>query len=140
MSSQTLTVAVPDKILARIRDRAQQNNRSVEAEVVELLTGAITADDSVLHDAEAMIATFSLLDESALRRAAESQMSAKESARLEHLNRKRRNDETTKTEEHQRRALVRKYERAMLIRAAALAELHRRGLEIPDLNAARSCS
>jgi hypothetical protein len=85
--------------------------------------------------AEATMATFSLLDELALRRAAESLMSAKESARLEHLNRKRRNSETTKTEEHQRRVLLRKYERAMLVRSAALAELHRRGLQIPNLNA-----
>lgn len=140
MSVQTLTFAVPDKVLERIRERAEQANHSVEAEVVQILTAAISADDSVLDDTEALIATFNLFDDSALRRAAESQMSAKESARLEHLNRKRRNDETTKTEEHQRRALVRKYERAMLIRAAALAELHRRGLEIPNLNAARSCS
>ncbi|MBO0697162.1 MAG: hypothetical protein J2P46_02090 [Zavarzinella sp.] len=135
MSSRTLTVAVPDNILARIRDRAKLANRSLEAEVVDLLTGAVAGDDAVPADVEAAIAGFDLLDEPALRRAAESRLSPKDHARLEHLNRKRRNEETTKAEERQRRELLRRYERAMLIRAAALAELHRRDLEIPNLNA-----
>jgi hypothetical protein len=135
MPFQTLTVAVPDTILARIRKRARRARRTVEAEVVELLTGAVTADDPMLADVEAAVAGFDQLDEAVLRRAAESSLSSKDAARLEHLNRKRRNDETTRTEEQERRALLRQYERSMLVRAAAFAELHRRGLEIPDLNA-----
>src|SRR5262249_31320442 len=74
-----------------------------------------------------------LLDESELRQVLESRLSRKDAAILERLNQKRREREITRAEERQRRALLRQHERAMLSRAAALAELHRPGLKNPHL-------
>ena len=44
MSTRKLTVALPDGLLARIRDRARRANRTVEAEVLDLLSAALPAD------------------------------------------------------------------------------------------------
>ena len=47
MPAKSLTVAVPDKLLKRIRGRARRAKRTVEAEVIELLTEAVSAADAV---------------------------------------------------------------------------------------------
>jgi plasmid stability protein len=132
MSSQRLTVAVPDEVLARIRDRARQANRTVEAEVVNLLTDATCAEEALPADIEAAIAALGLLDESALRIAAESRLSKKESTRLAALHYKRQKDGLTRAEDKERRTLVHRYEKAMVIRATALAELHKRGVDVAE--------
>lgn len=42
MSSQTLSVAVPTPVLTQIRKRARKAKRTVEAEIVSLLTDALS--------------------------------------------------------------------------------------------------
>ena len=46
MSAKSLTVAVPDDLLKRIRGRARRAKRTVEAEVIQLLTEAISAENT----------------------------------------------------------------------------------------------
>lgn len=43
MSTRKLTVALPDGLLARIRDRPRQANHSVEAKTLDLLATALSA-------------------------------------------------------------------------------------------------
>jgi plasmid stability protein len=130
MSSQTLTVAVPDKMFARIRDRAQQANRTVEAEVLDVLSDALTNQDELPADLEAAVSALDLFDETALRRAFESRLSAEASEELESLHFKERREGLTPAENQRRRDLVRQYERAMLVRARAAALLHQRGYPV----------
>ena len=130
MSARTLTVAVPEEVLARIRDRARQAKRTVEAEVVNLLADATRAEDALPADITAAVAAIGALDEPALRVAAESRLSKKESARLAALHRKRQKDGLTRAEDKERRDLMRRYEKAMVVRATALAELHKRGVDV----------
>jgi len=47
MPAKLLTVAVPETLLKRIRGRARRGKRTVEAEVIELLTEAVSAADAV---------------------------------------------------------------------------------------------
>jgi hypothetical protein len=130
MATQTLNVPIPEHLLARIRDRARQANRTVEAEVVELLADATAADEALPADIEAAVAAIGSLDEPALRVAAESRLSRKESARLASLHRKRQKDGLTRAEDRERREIMHRYEKAMAVRATALAELHRRGVDV----------
>ena len=44
MASQKLSVEIPARVLTQIRKRARQAKRSVEAEVVSLLTSALSAN------------------------------------------------------------------------------------------------
>lgn len=132
MPSQTLTVSVPDVVLARIRNRARQANRTVEVEVVHLLTDATASEDSLPPDIEAAVAAIGSLNEAALRVAAQSRLSKKESARLAALHHKRQKDGLTRAEDKERRELMHRYEKAMVVRATALAELHRRGVDVKE--------
>ena len=128
MSTQTLSVAVPDRLLARIRDRARETNRTVESEVVELLSAALTVQTGLPADLAEAVAGLHLLDEPALRRAANSRLSDEALAELEALHFKQRREGLTEAEDRDRQELMRQYERAMLVRSEATALLHARGL------------
>lgn len=131
MSSHTLTLAVPDNIFARIRARAREARRSVEAEVIDLLADA-TADEALPADLEAAIAAVGMLDEAGLRLAAESRLTKKESDRLASLHYGRQKNGLTRAEDKERRELMLRYEKAMVVRATALAELRKRGVEVAE--------
>lgn len=131
MSSELLTVAVPENLLTRIRDRARQANRTVEAEVLDVLAGAIPGTDELSPDLRAALDTLDLLDDAALRRAFDSRLSVEASAELEALTFKERRAGLTPADESRRRDLIRQYERAMLVRARAAALLRQRGHEVP---------
>jgi plasmid stability protein len=157
MSKQTLTVPVPDRLLTRIRDRARKANRTVEAEVVDLLTVALSGnngvtgkggkagrggnangdvsddEDELPPDIAEAIAGMDQLDEASLRRAALAVLTPKQSKRLAVLNRKNQAEGLTRAERHEQRDLLHLYERALVVRATALGELHKRGLDISDL-------
>lgn len=137
MPLQTLTIAVPDQILARIRDWAGRANRSVEAEALDVLADAVS-DDELLPGLQAELDNLRSLDETGLRRASESRLPPEMSAELKSLHFKQGREGLTPADERRRRYLMRQYNRVVLIRAVAFAELRQRGLEIPDLNAARS--
>ena len=130
MSSQTLTLAVPDNILARIRERARQANRTVEAEVLDVLSDAVVADDKLPSDLQSAVDALDLLDETALRRAFDSRLSAEAASELEALHFKERREGLTPVEDQRRHDLIRQYERAMLVRARAAALLHQRGCNV----------
>jgi hypothetical protein len=133
MSSELLTVAVPENLLTRIRDRARQANRTVEAEVLDVLAGAIRGADELPADLRAALDALDLLDDAALRRAFDSRLSAEASAELEVLTFKERRAGLTPVDESRRRDLIRQYERAMLVRARAAALLRQRGHEVPTV-------
>jgi plasmid stability protein len=126
MSSQTLTVAVPDNIYARIRDRARQANRTVEAEVVGVLAESVSSEDLLPPDLQSAVDALDLLDDASLRHAAESRLTDEQAADLESLHLKQRREGLTPAEDATRGDLIRSYERAMLVRAHAAALLHER--------------
>jgi plasmid stability protein len=49
MPSQNLSVAIPTRVLTQIRKRARQAKRSVEEEVVSLLTDALSANGAATN-------------------------------------------------------------------------------------------
>jgi plasmid stability protein len=132
MSSRELIVPVSDEVLARLRERARRANRTIEAEVATLLADLTCPAGALPADIEAAVGAIGSLDEPALRVAAESRLSAKESARLATLHRKRQKEGLTRVEDKERRELMHRYEKAVVIRATALAELHKRGADVSD--------
>lgn len=124
---------MPDKIFARIRALADQDHRTIEAIVIDPLADATCLDDDLPADVEAAIAAISLQDEPALRVAAESRLSKQESIRLEELHFRRQKDGLARAEEKECRELMQRYEKAMIIRAKAIAELHKRGVDVAEL-------
>jgi plasmid stability protein len=128
--SQTLTVNLPSELYVRIKKRADQANRSVEEEAIQLL--AATAPAGQPGDAEA-IASLQLLENESLERAARSHLAAEFAVELETLHFKQQRESLTNAEEIRCAELVRAYERSMLIRAHAAALLKKRGVDVSQL-------
>jgi TaqI-like C-terminal specificity domain len=73
------------------------------------------------------------LDTEQLRDAARDVLSSQDVRRLETLNRQAQNGGLTPAEEKERDKLSDRYEKAMVVRASAIAELHKRGEDYADL-------
>jgi len=137
MMSQTLTVKLPDALYTRLRERAQQANRTVEDEMLDVLATAVPVAGELPADLAEAISPLALLDDQALQRAARSHFAPDAAAQLEELHIKRQRVGLNETEGQSLAGLVRQYERAMVVRAEAALLLHRRGVIVPDPAAAQ---
>ncbi len=133
MTIQNLTLSIPSYLYEQIRDRANQRQHSVEVETLELLAGAVPADQVLAADLSAVESQLTLLDDEALWRAARSHLATDAASELESLHLKQQRQGLTTVEEETAQTLVRQYERAMLIRLRAAAVLHERGHDITVL-------
>ena len=175
MPVKPLTVAVPETLLKRIRGRARQAKRTVEAEVVKLLTDAVSADGAThgddssppsakkkprtsladraevngsregstmqssartereyQRDWESAVAQVPQLDDRALRKAVKPLMTCRQSDRLADLNYKAQDTGLTAAEKVEQRELLHVSDKSMVVRAAVLAELHKRGVDVSE--------
>ncbi len=133
MAIQTRTVQLPDRLYAQLRRRAEQANRTVEAELVDLVATAMPEQDELSDALSVELAGLEHLGDEALWKAARSRLAATMSRRLEKLHHKRQRDGLTEMEDRALAELVRQYERAMLIRARAAALLKQRGHDVSKL-------
>jgi plasmid stability protein len=184
MATQKLTVALPDGLLARIRDRARRANRSVEAEVLDLLSAALPPDptqpadlakapraagkrprtprtdrvesngpgagdrprsagrpeaagsrdeEALPADIAAAVAGVASLDDRALREAMKPLMTPKQAKRLAALNYKAQDKGLTTAERAEQSELVHTADKSMIVRAAVMAELRKRGVDVAEL-------
>ena len=74
MASSTLTVRLPDRLYAQLRNRAEQANRTLEAELIDLLATAMPGEGEVLDRLDLELAGLEHFDEEALLRAAQSHL------------------------------------------------------------------
>ena len=95
--------------------------------------GVSHEDEELSPDIAAAIAQMKNLDETKLRHAVEDVLSTKDVRRLEALNRKAQNEGLSAAEQKERDELSHNYEKALVVRATALAELHKRGVDVADL-------
>lgn len=127
--TQPLTVNLPSEVFIRIKKRADESNRSVEAEAVELLAATLDTDDELAQSVQALES----LDNDGVERAARSQIATELSAELESLHFKKQREGLTEIESARCAELVDAYERSMLIRAHATALLKKRGIDVSHL-------
>jgi len=133
MTVQTVTLNLPGALYNRLKHRAEQAHRSIEAELLEVVATAVPLADELPAELAEAIAPLALLDDEALRRAARSHLPAEVAAQLERLHLKRQREGLTESESQTLAGLVRQYERAMLVRAQAAALLKQRGRDVSDL-------
>lgn len=135
MVVHSVTLDLPSTLYSRIEQRAARTQRSVEEELLDVLASALPASEDLPADLAAALAPLALLDDAALWRAAESHLPADAAARLEALHLKRQSEGLSDTEAAEAARLVRQYERAMLVRAQAIALLKQRGQDVSALRA-----
>ena len=133
MTIQTLTLQVPDVLYTRLRQRAEQANRTVEAETLDLLATTVPVAEELPPDLEQALAALKLLADRELWQVARSRLAVERVAELEALNDKRQREGLTEAETQTAAELLRQYERSMLLRAQAAAQLKERGHDIADL-------
>src|SRR3954469_4165988 len=123
MSTQTLTLHLPDPLYARLQERARQFNRTLEAELLEVLNTAVPVEESLPDSLAEDVARLESLDDAELWQAARSRLTRREAALLEILHLKRQKEGLSESEASKLAELVQQYERSMLIRARAAALL-----------------
>ena len=133
MTTQTVTLTLPEPLYERLKERAGQTHRSVEDEALAVLATAVPVAADLPVDLAAAISPLTVLDDAALWQAARSHFPADVAEQLEALHLKRQRVGLTESEEQIAAALIRQYERAMLIRAQAAALLKQRGHDVSSL-------
>ena len=160
MPASPLTVTLPEPLLKQIRGRARRSKRTVEAEVIQLLSDAVAAGDRVSAngapatkpggkpgrpvaadsddvalppDIAKVVAVIPSLDDQALRARMKPLITPKQAERLAELNYKAQAKGLTAAERAEQERLLHVYEKAMVVRAAVMAELHRRGVDVAKL-------
>ncbi len=92
MSKQSVVIDLPEDIYNKYKQRAQQMQRSVEAEIVESVFKAVPNNDIVPSDLDEVVAQLGFLDNKALRRIARSRLPKKDTAKIESLHFKRQSE------------------------------------------------
>jgi len=133
MATQTLTLNVPENLFTCLKQRADRSNRSVEAEMLEVLASAVPLAEEFPADLTEALEPLALLDDAALWEAARHRLAPEVAAQLDQLHVKQQREGLTEGERQTLAALVRHYERSMLVRAQAAALLKQRGHDVRDL-------
>lgn len=130
---QTVTLQVPEHLYARIQERAERSRRSVEAELVDVLTTAVPEGDEIASDMAEAVVALGQLGEAELWEAARQKLPAGVSEELQSLHFKQQRVGLTPAELERSEELCLDYDRAMLIRARAAALLKERGHDVSGL-------
>jgi hypothetical protein len=134
MDTRALTVRLPDQLYAQVRQRAELANRTMGAELLDLIALAIP-ERELGEELGLELSGLERLDDEALWRAARNRLAAEAARRMERLHCKRQREGLGEVEERALAALVRQYERAMLIRGQATVLLKQRGHDVSSLAA-----
>jgi len=133
MAAHAVTVHLPSPLYDQLRRQAEDAHRSVEAELLDVVANVVPMTAGLPDDLEAALSGLEILDDDALWRAARTTLPEEVSERLEELHFVERRRELTEAESGELSALLRQYERTMLVRARAARLLKERGHDIDSL-------
>jgi hypothetical protein len=133
MTAHAVTLHVPSLLYEQIKRRAEQTQRTVEAELLDIVVTAVPVGDDLPADLAEAITPLEVLDDEALWRAARCSLLAETATQMEDLHLKRQREGLTDAEAKTLDGLVRQYERTMLVRAQAAALLKERGHDVSKL-------
>ncbi len=133
MALQTVTFNLPDVLYQQIKQRARRTRRSVEDELVAMVTAALPAIDELTANIAGDIKQFTLLTEAELCEAAQTTLSAGESERMKVLLQKHQRESLKAEEREELEDLVHHYNQIMLAQVQAIDLLEQSGHDISNL-------
>lgn len=133
MPAQSVLLQVPDELYDRFRQRAERGHRSIETELLDVLTAAVESPGELPASLTIALTPLALFDDGALWRAARSHLDPQVATELALLNMQQQDEGLLPVEEQRRLLLLRQYERAMLVRAQTVALLKERGHDVAEL-------
>src|SRR5215218_8201701 len=87
MAARAVTLHLPDRLFEKIERRAQEAHRSIEAELLEVVSTAVPAAEELSPVLGAEVSALRFLDDTALWQAARTRLPQPESERMEELHR-----------------------------------------------------
>ncbi len=133
MAARAVTLHLPGPLFEKIERRAQEAHRSIEAELLEVVSTAVPAAEELSPDLTTEISALRFLDDAALWQAARTRLPLSESERMEELHRIDRRTGLSKAEAKELADLERQYEKVLLVRSHAAQLLAQRGHDIRGL-------
>jgi plasmid stability protein len=130
MANQKVVLDLPENIYERVKQRADNKNRTVEAELIEVVTTAVPVEDELPQDMLEAVAELRKLNDKALWKAARSHTSAKTVSKMEKMHFKQQNESLSELEKQSLAQMLYEYEKTILIRAEAAGLLMERGYDI----------
>jgi len=133
MAQQTLILNIPDDLYHRLQQRAEFSRRTMEDELLDLLTTAMV-DDEIPADIQEAVAALASLDDAVLwQTARDSHLTPEQAEEVEELHFKRQREGLTNSEQQRLTWLMHQYDKALLVRSHALGLLKERGHDIQPL-------
>jgi plasmid stability protein len=130
---RTVTIELPDEVYKELEARAKERQRTVEAELVQVVSKAVPVGEKIASELEAKIEKLQSLDNESLLKTVKPTMSKRSSQRLANLNYKRQSEGLTSDEENEAAKLLTQYEHSILIRAHVLKLLKERGYDLDKI-------
>ena len=133
MSTEPLTIHIPFPLYQYLKQRAEEAQRSIEEETLQVLATVVPAEEALPPDLAAAMDSLEAFDDAALWEAARQRLPQEAGVRLQELHARKGQGGLSGAESQQLADLVRQYERTMLVRARAAAVLKGRGHDVSDL-------
>lgn len=133
MAAQAITLHLPGPLYERLKRRAEERHRTLEAEILDAVATAGSASEQLPPELDEVLAALPNLDDDALWQAARDRLPEEATAELEALSLKQQREGLTPGEQETRDRLLHGYERILLVRAEAAALLQRRGHDVSGL-------
>jgi len=130
MTVQTVTVELPTTLYNRLKRRAEQTQRPIEAEIVDAVAGALPADEDLPPELFRQVAALAAADDETLWQMLKGTFPRKKSARLESLNLQHQAGEWNDELAQEAEQLATELEDYMFLRAQAMAVLMQRGYDL----------
>jgi len=135
MALQTVTMHLPEMLYRQVARRAQRMRRSVEDELVEVVSTAMPTMEALPSDIVDDLEQLTYLTDAEMWEAARTTLPRQNSERMQALVLKRQGVRLTAIEERELKRLTHLADRAMLVRAQAAVLLKERGHNIASLGA-----
>lgn len=133
MAAHAVTLRLPAPLYDRFSSRAEQAQRSLEAELLEAVATIAAEEEESSRDVGEAVAALELLGDADLWRAARNPLAEADRSRLEALNLKQQKENLTSAEKETLERLLLQYDRAVLLRAEAAQILKQRGHDVSGL-------
>jgi hypothetical protein len=133
MALQPITIRLPQAVYQYVEQRARQMRRSVEDELVAVVTAVLPTLEDPQTDIASDLSQLAFLTDEELWQAARKTLTSQEADRMQALTWKRQREGWTAEEQQETEHLLHRYNRIMLVRAKAAVLLKERGHDISSL-------
>ncbi len=130
MTVQTVTVELPTTLYNRLKRRAEQTQRPIEAEIIDAVAVALPADEELPIELLRQVTALASADAETLWQMIKGTFPSKKSARLESLHLQRQAGEWNDELAHEADKLTTEMEQYMFLRAQAMSLLMQRGYDL----------